>query len=293
VFLSPQGTQGGARITSIFVNQYSHWVDIFESSFNDMQKNQFRNLQLWQFDSLAKETAIHHFVTDRRSNPEGHDFTLSLSSSPDKDMIRSNRSLLAEAMGIKTTELYLPSQIHKTRIVNVTRQTPKDEMADTDALICGDKGICIAVMSADCVPILLYDKKNRAVGAVHSGWRGTVARILEKTLQQMKNDFGTQGKDIIAGIGPSVSQASYEVGEEVVHEVRQAFGNDSDLMIAQPANKAKLDLWKANKLQLIEFGVPESQIEISDLCTVIHNQHFFSARKGDAGRFAAGIMVRG
>jgi len=137
----------------------------------------------------------------------------------------------------------------------------------------------------------LYDKKNKAIAAVHSGWRGTVARILEKTLLEMKYVFGTKGEDLIAGIGPSVSQESYEVGEEVVNEVHQAFGKDSGLMIAQPDNKAKLDLWHANRLQLLMFGVPSSQIEISDLCTVKNNHHFFSARKGDSGRFAAGIML--
>lgn len=257
-----------------------------------MQIVKFRNLQLWQFDNLAKENSINHFVTGRNSNPDGSEFTLSLSSTPDKDLVRSNRVLLAEAMGVNASELYLPSQIHKTRIVNITTNTPREELIDTDALITNEKGICIAVMSADCVPILLYDKKNHAAGAVHSGWRGTVAHILEKTLQQMKETYGTEGKNLVAGIGPSVSQASYEVGEEVVNEVKNAFGHDSGLMIAQPDNKAKLDLWKANKLQLTSFGVPENQIEISDLCTVIHNQHFFSARKGDAGRFAAGILLR-
>jgi len=257
-----------------------------------MQTVTFRNLQLWQFDILAQEKNINHFVTGRNSNPEGSEFTLSLSSTPDKELVRNNRALLAEAMGVKASDLFLPSQIHKTRIVNVTCSTVKEELIDTDALITNEKGICVAVMSADCVPILLYDKKNQAVGAVHSGWRGTVARILEKTLEQMKDTFGTEGKDLIAGIGPSVSQESYEVGEEVVNEVKNAFGHESGLMIAQPANKAKLDLWKANKLQLTSFGVPENQIEISDLCTVINNEHFFSARKGDAGRFAAGILLR-
>jgi YfiH family protein len=163
---------------------------------------------------------------------------------------------------------------------------------ETDALITSERGICIAVMSADCVPVLLYDKKNQAIAAVHSGWRGTVARILEKTLAEMKRTFGTEGKDLVAGIGPSVSQESYEVGEEVVSEVTNAFGSDSSLMILKPNNKAQLDLWKANKLQLLAFGVNENSIEISDLCTVKNNNYFFSARKGDSGRFAAGIVLK-
>lgn len=258
-----------------------------------MKKKSINGLHLWQFESLAKESSIKHFVTDRSSqaNGNGKEFTLSFSSSPDKEEIRHNRHLLAQAMGIPDAHLYFPSQVHKTRIVQVTSATAREELMETDALITSEKGVCIAVMSADCVPILLYDTKNNVAGAVHSGWRGTVARILEKTLHTMQSTFGTRGEDVIAGIGPSVSQDSYEVGEEVVHEVHHAFGKESGLMIPQANNKAKLDLWKANKSQLLQFGVRESHIEIADLCTVKNNAHFFSARKGDSGRFAAGIML--
>jgi polyphenol oxidase len=256
-----------------------------------MKKLLINDLLLWQFENLANEPGIKHFVTDRNSNTKGKEFTLSFSSSPDKEEIRSNRQLLSAAMNIDHSQLYFPSQVHKTKIVNVTARTSKDDVMETDALITVEKGICIAVMSADCVPVLLYDKKNKVVAAVHSGWRGTVARIVEKTLNKMRAEFGSKGENILAGIGPSVSQNSYEVGEEVVHQVRQAFGTQSGLMIEQPNNKAMLDLWKANKLQLMEFGVASSDIEISDLCTVKNNNDFFSARKGDGGRFAAGIML--
>jgi YfiH family protein len=250
-----------------------------------------KDLQLWQFDSLTNEPSIKHFVTDRKSKHEEKEFTLSYSSVPDRNEVLQNRVLLAEAMSIPESSLYFPSQVHRTKIVNVDKQTSKDDVLETDALISNTKGICIAVMSADCVPILLYDVKNKAIGAVHSGWRGTVARILEKTLHEMNSQFNTKGEDVIACIGPSVCQDSYEVGEEVVEEIKKAFGEKNSLMIPQANNKAKLDLWSANKLQLLEFGVDASRIEVSDLCSVKNNNHFFSARKGDTGRFAAGIML--
>lgn len=256
-----------------------------------MRKTEKDGLSLWQFENLSGEPAVKHFVTDRKPGKNGKEFTLSYSSSPDREEIRKNRRMLAGALAIQDDRLYLPSQVHKTQIVKVSHQTAKEELMETDALITGEKGTCIAVMSADCVTILLYDKKNHVAGAVHSGWRGTVARILEKTLQQMQMEFGSKGSDILAGIGPSVCQDSYEVGEEVVHSVHDAFGKESGLLIHQADNKAKLDLWKANTIQLREFGVQESAIEISDLCTVKNNDLFFSARKGDAGRFAAGIML--
>lgn len=255
-----------------------------------MQRVLTEDLHLWKFDRLEKFDSLRHFVTDRHTNG-GAEFTLSYSSSPDKSGIKANRQQLARAMQIREDELFFPSQVHETRIVEVTRATPKEELLGTDALITREKGICIAVMSADCVPILLYDTENNVVAAVHSGWRGTVARILEKTLVEMRSRFSTRGEHVVAGIGPSVSQDSYEVGEEVVREVIHAFGHRKDLLIPQPLNKARLDLWKANIIQLNEFGVPDANIEVSNLCTLKNNHHFFSARKGDAGRFAAGIMM--
>jgi polyphenol oxidase len=254
-----------------------------------MQAIQLNSLTVWQFHHLAAEQSIRHFVTDR--NAIGKEFTLGNTSVWDKEYIAGNRKRLAQALEINESELFFPNQVHKTRVLHVDRKTRPDELLETDALITAEKEICIAVMSADCVPIILYDKRNRAIAAIHSGWRGTVARILEKTLEAMSEAFGTRGQDVLAGIGPSVCQESYEVGEEVVAAVNQSFGNNNDLMIPQPGNKAKLDLWKANKIQLMEFGVYETQIVISNLCTVKRNNQFFSARKGDAGRFAAGIMM--
>ena len=222
--------------------------------------------------------------SNANKNPIGGEFVIN-------SIIENNRSLLAAALGVPSSKLYLPQQVHQTTIANVTHHTLPGDLADTDALITNQPGICIAVMAADCASILLYDKKNNAIGAVHSGWRGTVARILHKTLVEMNKQFGTKSEDLVAGIGPSVCQDSYEVGEEVIQAVNASFGSKNELLIHQSNNKAKFDLWKANTLQLLEYGVNTSQIEISNLCTVKNNNIFFSARKGDVGRFAAGIML--
>ncbi len=256
-----------------------------------MKRINIHGIDLWQFEGLRQQQFIRHFVTDRRTIPDEKEFTLSYSSTPDRQHVERNRLLLAEAMDVLPSRLHFPSQVHQTRIVNVTQHTLKNELLETDALITAEPGICIAVMSADCVPILLYDRRNNAVAAIHSGWRGTVARILEKTLREMHSVFGTRGQDLMAAIGPSVSQESYEVGEEVVQAVHDSFGKNQNLLIPQGDGKGRLDLWKANTIQLHEFGVSSSDIEVSNLCTVRNNEHFFSARKGDAGRFAAGIVL--
>lgn len=256
-----------------------------------MKRAQLPPLELWQFDNLSGISSIRHFVSDRDSDGEG-EFTLSLSSHPDKNFVRQNRSKVAAALGVAPEKLFFPSQIHETRIVNVTAATTVEELAGTDALITNERGIAVAVMSADCVPILLYDHKHHAAAAVHAGWRGTVAHILSKTLTAMQETWGTTGSHLVAAIGPSVCVQSYEVGEEVVQAVRAAFPRADQLLEPRHNGKAMLNLWEANRMQLLDFGVPAEQIEVSDLCTVIHNQYFFSARKGDSGRFAAGIFLQ-
>lgn len=255
-----------------------------------MQQHSLNGLKVWRFENLNQEISIRHFITDR--NTGDGEFTLSLSSTPDKEKVRRHRRELANAMGVGEENLFLPSQVHGTRVLQVSAHTTREQLQETDALMTNEPGICVAVMSADCVPVLLFDSKNHAVAAIHSGWRGTVARIVGRTLLEMKKVFGTEGKDVVAGIGPSVSQDSYEVGEEVIAEVNRSFGSSHNLLMTTPrSDKARLDLWQANRIQLLEFGVPGPNIEVSDLCTVIHNHHFFSARKGDSGRFAAGIML--
>lgn len=256
-----------------------------------MKRKTVQGLCLWLFEQLCKETGVKHFVTGRQSPIGGEAFTLSYSGCSDRETITRNRELLATVMGIPTERLYFPSQVHETKIVHVTRATSVTELQGTDALVTQELGYCISVMSADCVPILLYDRYHRAVAAVHSGWRGTVSRILEKTLHRMQSLFGSHGKDILACIGPSICRESYEVGAEVVDAVIQAFGNHHNLIVPTQGDKALFDLWEANTIQLLEFGVPPSQIERAGLCTYKNNDAFFSARKGDRGRFAAGIML--
>ncbi len=184
-----------------------------------MIKTQRNGINIWQFENLRALKGIDHFVSDRVLPENGREFTLSFSSSPDREEIRSNRSRLATALNIDEDCLIFPSQVHKTRIVHVTSGISKQDLMETDALITNEPGLCLAVMSADCVPILLYDEINGAVAAIHSGWRGTVARILEQTLQAMNERYGTSGGGLVAGIGPSVCQDSYEVGHDVVDSV--------------------------------------------------------------------------
>jgi YfiH family protein len=261
-----------------------------------LQKN-FDQLPLWQFGNLSRLAGIRHYVSGRDggvSTGELGTFNLGQKAGDHPDHVRENRRRLARALGVGDSRLVFPSQTHSTNVKRVTPETHLQDLADTDALVTNTPGLCINVMSADCVPVLLFDPVRRAVGAVHAGWRGTVGRILTHTVEAMQREFGTRTADLVAGIGPSICAEVYEVGEEVLNAVEGAFGNTEGLIRNRtPEGKGFVDLWEANRRQLLSLGVPEASIEVSGICTFRHADQFFSARKSKnrAGRFAAGIVI--
>jgi polyphenol oxidase len=149
-------------------------------------------------------------------------------------------------------------------------------------------------MSADCVPLLLYDPVGGAVAAIHAGWRGTVSKIVSRTVEAMRENFGTNPADLVAGIGPSICPEVYEVGEEVILAAEQAFGSVTELVQPTKPGKGLFNLWEANRMQLLSAGIRAENIELAGMCTYQGSDQFFSARKSGnrAGRFAAGILLR-
>jgi YfiH family protein len=201
---------------------------------------------------------------------------------------------ICASLCIKPENLHLFHQVHGDRIVIVDKQTD-NTIQDADALITCEPGICIAVKTADCVPILLYAPDREVVAAVHAGWRGTVQRIVAKVVEQMINQFGCDPTRIRAVIGPSIGQKAFEVGEEVVEAFLSAGINHLSLYERNPqTGKMHIDLKQANRLQLLEAGIDSSHIEISDSCTYTHHPIFFSARREGAkcGRMLTGIMIK-
>ncbi|MDP2113024.1 MAG: peptidoglycan editing factor PgeF, partial [Bacteroidota bacterium] len=163
-----------------------------------------------------------------------------------------------------------------------------------DALITNEPGLFICVQTADCVPILLFDPQKKVVAAIHAGWRGTVSKIAQKTIQQMTEKFSCQPTDILAGIGPSIHMHAYEVGPEVVEAVKANFSNSPALL--KPSlneGNAYFDLWEANQTVLLEAGIPEENIELMGLCSFEQADLFYSARRdgADTGRMVSGIRL--
>ena len=261
-----------------------------------MYKKSFGDLPLWQFDIFSSEPGISHFVSGREggiSTGEKGELNLSYAVGDNPDNVSQNRKKVAQAMNVENDNLFFPQHSHGKRVLNVGYKK-EQSFENTDALISNVPGFCLATTAADCVPILIYDPKYKAIGAVHAGWRGTVAQIITCAVESMVKDFGTDPGDLKVGIGPSICPQVYEVGEEVIQEVHKVFKNDAEKLLTTSENKGKanFNLWEANKLQLVTLGTKEKNIEVAGICTYINNGQFFSARASkNSGRFAAGILL--
>ena len=207
------------------------------------------------------------------------------------EAIRKNREALCRLLDITDDRLLMPHQVHKAEIAVVDEQRDID-LEGYDALMTNVEEVCIGVSTADCIPVLLYDQKQRAVCAVHAGWRGTVMRIVEQSIARMTEVYGTNPADLNAQIGPGIHLESFEVGDEVYEAFMKA-GFDME-RISRRDEKWHIDLPECNRLQLMEAGIPEHQINVSPVCTFQQSDTFFSARRLgiDSGRIFTGIILR-
>jgi YfiH family protein len=204
-------------------------------------------------------------------------------------------------------------------VVGAARAPQGDQALQGDALITREPGVLLTIQTADCIPILLVDTRQRAVAAIHSGWRGTAQRIAEKTLGRMQMEFGTRPQDVIAALGPGIGGRCYEVGHEVVKEFTAKFPNAREWFAgafdalengdndpnwlpwltmrppghAPPAPRAHLDLIAANRAILAGAGIASKNISSSGFCTACRSDLFFSYRREQTtGRLMAAIGIR-
>jgi polyphenol oxidase len=224
-----------------------------------------------------------------------HLFTSKQLALPDAD---SWRAALA-SVGASPDRLMRVKQVHGN-IVRVVRRGELPERAatmrpDGDAIVSNQPGLALAVMVADCVPILIVDRVQGTAAAVHAGWRGTCARVAPAAIDVMRREFGTRPDDLIAAIGPSVGPDDYEVGDAVRDAFRSAGHEprDIDRWFIGTTGKPHLDLWKANVDQLTAAGMTADRVLTCGLSTVAHPDVFDSYRvDGEkAGRMAALVVV--
>lgn len=167
-----------------------------------------------------------------------------------------------------------------------------------DGLMTGVPGVLLGVGTADCVPVLVVDVEKRVVAAFHAGWRGTVARIVEHGIGKMNEEFGSRMGDLVAAVGPSIGACCYTVGEEVRSEFGGRFGYADSLFRIGDAREMRLNLWEANRRQLLDAGVGEERIAVVGECTACARNaggglRYFSHRgeKGVAGRMLSVVGI--
>lgn len=258
-------------------------------------KNLTDNKSLLGYESLSSYPNIFHFVTTRKggcSVGNYSSFNCSPFSGDNIESVCSNIQILLSAFPKQPKELVIPKQVHGAEVGIITSE--HQSLDGLDALVTNEPGYCLCVSTADCVPVLLYDPVHKAIAAVHAGWRGTVARIVERTLEVMKKTYDTDMKDVIACIGPSISVDAFEVGPEVYDAFREAdFNMDKIAYWHTPSKEWHIDLWEANRWLLTQAGVPYGNIEVSGICTFTCDEQFFSARRLGikSGRILSGIML--
>lgn len=227
----------------------------------------------------------------------------SYSRQDDPANVLENYTRMADSLGVCRDQMVVSWQTHTTNIRLVTEEDAgkgviRDrDYRDIDGLICNIPGITLVTFYADCVPLYFVDSRNRAVGLSHSGWRGTVNRMGQSTLDAMRDAFGTRPEDVTACIGPSICKNCFEVGEEVVESFQKSFSQKHwDLLWTkgQKPGKYQLDLWKANEIILREAGVLADQITVTNICTLCNHQYLFSHRKcgENRGNLAAFLGIR-
>ncbi len=276
-----------------------------------------RGLRILQASALAKIPWLVHGFSTRPggvSELQGEKvLNLGFSEWDRKENVLENRRRFQSALGADDLTLVTLRQIHSD-VVQLF-EAPPAEPCRGDASATNRASLLLAVQTADCVPILLVDPKKRAIAAVHAGWRGTLQRIVTKTIGTMHMQFGTKPADLLAAIGPSIGGCCYEVGTEVAVEFKSQFPNASDwfdelrtgdepnplqwLNMAPPGHQPSpknvlLDLRKANRAQLLDAGLRPQNIIVSDLCTVCRSDLLFSYRKEGAksGRQMSVIGIR-
>jgi polyphenol oxidase len=192
--------------------------------------------------------------------------------------------------GLLSAEVvYLPVQKHTGRVLIIDHDL---EPFAADAVLTARKGLAVGVKTADCVPILLYDRSKEIAGAVHAGWRGTVEGIIRNTLTAMRKNFNSDPEDIILAIGPSIRGTCYAVGQYVAEALTNATGKGSYIFTTE--GKICADLPEANRLQALSQGILSGNIWMSDECThcLPEKYHSFRYSKGGPGRQYAFISIR-
>lgn len=248
-----------------------------------------------QFKNLSATGIVKHGFSTRKGGVSTGIFSsmnLNFKRGDDPDAVMENYCRMAAALNMRVEDMVLSDQTHTTNVRVITEEDrgkgilkPQD-YSDVDGMITNVPGIVLVTSYADCVPLYFVDPVRKAIGLSHSGWKGTVGYIGQKTVWKMHEVYGSEPKDIVAAIGPSICQSCYEVSDDVAEAFRANFTADeaADILLDKGNGKYQLDLWKANWYVLTDAGILPEHLSVTDLCTACHPDLLWSHRKTNGQR---------
>ena len=261
-------------------------------------------LPLLKYPLLEQTGIVEHCFTTRIGGVSKgiyESLNLSFTRGDEDAAVRENFRRLAGAMTTDVSKFVFTDQTHTTNVRRVTAEdagkgiVKERDYTDIDGLITNEPGLVLSTFYADCVPLYFVDPVHRAIGMSHSGWKGTVGKMGAATITAMKREFGTEAKDLVCAIGPSICQDCYEVSEDVADAFKEAFPGHADGILLDKKNgKYQLDLWRANEIVLTEAGVLKENIAVTNICTCCNPDLLFSHRAshGKRGNLGAFIYLR-
>ena len=267
-------------------------------SFCENRKGDFLYLTI---PSFTETGLVNHGFTSRLggvSKPPLHSMNLGIGRGDDPDSVVKNYEIAGNAIGFNPNRLVFFPQVHKNNIFVATEEDAgmgfRDVRPEYDGIITNIKNLPLATFHADCTPIFLLDPVCKVAGVVHAGWRGTALQVAGKAVLKMQEVFSCKPENILAGIGPCGGKCCYETHRDVPDAMVEAFGDAARAHFTEYGEKYLIDLAGLNKLVLLNHGVRNCNITMSDVCTCCNSDTYWSHRKTDGirGAMAAIIMLR-
>lgn len=258
-----------------------------------------------EFSILADTDLVRHGFSTRLGGVSKGCFSsmdLSFVRGDEEEAVRENFRRIGASMGVSCEDMVFSQQTHTTNVRVVTEQdrgmgmTRPLEYSDVDGLVTNVPGLCLVTFYADCVPLYILDPVQKVIGLSHSGWRGTVGKIGKKTVEMMTKEYGSDPKDILVAVGPSICQDCYEVSEDVIQQFQQNFDPIYwDRIFYQKDNgKYQLNLWAANACVFQESGILKEHMAVTNVCTHCNSDVLYSHRTmgNDRGSLAAFLALK-
>ena len=247
----------------------------------------------------------HGFSTRKGGVSKEHLSSLNLGFNlgDEREKVLENFRILGSLFEAKPEDFVLTQQTHSVNVRRVGKEDRgkgilrKRDYTDVDALMTDEEGVILSAFSADCVPILFYDKGHRAIASCHSGWRGTHGRILARVIEAMQREFSSKPEEIYIAIGPSICKNCYEVSEDVGEAFLDAFPALKEVkknacpIERVSEEKFHIDLWELNRSIALENSIPAENISVSGYCTMERPDLFFSHRYSQGKRGVQGAFI--